>query len=102
MTTVAQRPWIANIKPIAKDDLAGDLIAPGYSMFGLVWINRERLSGAPCFYGSRVPIQNLFDYSESGQILDEFLADFQGITREQASGILEFARLGLLAELPKA
>jgi len=70
MVTVAQRPWIANLQPVGKDDLLGDLITSEHPMFGLVWINPDRLGGTACFYGSRVPIQNLFDYLESGQTLD--------------------------------
>lgn len=102
MSTVADQPWARHIKPVSAEHLAGDQIQRGHPLFGLVWINRQRMSGAPCFYASRVPIQTLFDYLESGQTLDEFLEDFEGISREQAVGVLEMARAGLLAELPKA
>jgi uncharacterized protein (DUF433 family) len=90
-----------NIKPIEPELLAGDLIQPGHPLFGTVWINRERMSGAPCFYGTRVPIQNLFDYLEGGDPMSEFLDGFPGVTREQAVAVLELASTGLLAELPK-
>jgi uncharacterized protein (DUF433 family) len=102
MPTLIGQPWAKNIKPVAPEHLAGDLIQRSDPLFGLIWINRERVSGAPCFYASRVPIQNLFDYLEGDHTLDEFLNDFDGITREQATGVLELARSGLLAELPKA
>ena len=36
----------------------------------------EIMSGAVCFKGSRVPVQNLFDYLEGASTLDEFLEDF--------------------------
>jgi uncharacterized protein (DUF433 family) len=65
---------------------------------GLIWTDPERMSGTPCFYGSRVPIKNLFDYLEGGESLDSFLLDFEGVTREQAKGVLELARKGLLEE----
>jgi uncharacterized protein (DUF433 family) len=102
MTATVERPWAGSIKPVAQEDLVGDLIQPGHALFGLIWINRERVSGAPCFYASRVPIQHLFDYLEAGHTLDEFLADFDGITREQAAGVIALARRDLLGELPKA
>jgi uncharacterized protein (DUF433 family) len=102
MTAIAERRWSQHIKPLSPEDLAGDLIPPDHPLFGLIWINRERVSGAPCFYASRVPINNLFDYLESGHALAEFLEDFEGVTREQATGVLELAREGLLGELPKA
>jgi len=102
MAVIAEGNWGKHIKPLDPEDLAGDMIQPGHPLFGLVWINRDRLSGAPCFYASRVPIKNLFDYLESGHTLDEFADDFEGVTREQAAGILDLARRGLLEELPKA
>ncbi len=92
---------VSPAKPLTNDALEGDLIQPGHPFFGMVWINRERVSGAPCFAGTRVPIQNLFDYLESGYTLDQFLEDFDGVTRDQALGVMEAARAGLLAELPK-
>jgi uncharacterized protein (DUF433 family) len=98
---VVDRPLIKHIKPVAPELLAGDLIPQGHSLFGLIWINPERVSGAPCFYGTRVPIKNLFDYIEGGHTLNDFLEGFPGVTREQAIAVLELAQSGLLAELPK-
>jgi hypothetical protein len=40
---------------------------------GVIWIHPDRVSGAPCFAKTRVPVQNLFDYLESGARLEEFL-----------------------------
>ncbi len=79
----------ASVRTLTPDDLRGDLIQPGDALFGLVWINRERMSGTPCFAGTRVPLKNLFDYLEDGYTLDHFLSDFEGVTREQAVGIIE-------------
>ena len=73
----------------------------GSSMFGLVWINRDRVSGTPCFYGTRVPIKTLFDSLAAGQTLEQFLDDFEGVSREQAEAILELAGSHLLDDLPK-
>ena len=66
---------------------------------GVIWIHPERVSGAPCFINTRVPIQNLFDYLEGGEPLDEFLEGFPPITREQAIKVLELARTGLFNSL---
>ncbi len=68
-------------------------------MFGLIWINRERVSGAPCFFASRVPVKTLFDCLAAGETLEDFLDGFEGVTREQALGVLELAASGLLNEL---
>jgi uncharacterized protein (DUF433 family) len=66
---------------------------------GVIWIHPERVSGAPCFVKTRVPIQNLFDYLESGAPLEEFLIGFRSITRDQAIKVLELARTGLFDSL---
>ena len=57
----------------------------------LIWINPERVSGVPCFAGTRVPVKHLWDYLEAGEPLEEFLEGFPGVTREQAIGVLEMA-----------
>lgn len=31
-----------------------------------VWIDPDRMSGVPCFYGTRVPVESLFTNLESG------------------------------------
>lgn len=60
------------------------------------WVSADRLSGAPCFTGSRVPIKALFDYLEGGDSLDTFLEDFEGITRQQALSALYYGKARLL------
>ena len=87
------------IKPIEPEHLVGDLIQPGHPLFGLIWINRERVSGTPCFYASRVPGITLFHCLAGGYTLDEFLNDFEGVTREQALGVLDLATRGLIGKL---
>jgi uncharacterized protein (DUF433 family) len=44
----------------------------------------ERVSGAPVFVDTRVPVAILVDHLTRGSTLDEFLDDFPGVTREQA------------------
>lgn len=67
----------------------------------VVWCDPERLSGTPCFQGTRVPIKNLYDYLEAGDTLDVFLEDFPGVMREQAIAALEFGKERLLDECVK-
>jgi uncharacterized protein (DUF433 family) len=57
----------------------------------------EKLGGTPVFYGTRVPIQNLFDCLGGGETLDEFLEQFPTVTREQALRVLEASKQSLLA-----
>jgi uncharacterized protein (DUF433 family) len=54
-------------------------------------IDNEILSGNPVFKGTRVPIQTLFDHLEKGIALDEFLADFPTVSKEQTIVVIEIA-----------
>jgi uncharacterized protein (DUF433 family) len=49
------------------------------------------LSGALVFAGTRVPIQALIDYLEGGETIDDFLAGFPTVKREQVIAFLEEA-----------
>lgn len=52
----------------------------------------EVMGGAPVFCGTRVPVQTLLDYIEAGDTIDEFLAGFPMVTREQVIAFLEDAK----------
>ena len=58
----------------------------------------EVLGGCPVFRGTRVLVQTLLDYLEAGERLDDFLADFPTVSREQAIAVLEAARKALLGD----
>jgi uncharacterized protein (DUF433 family) len=58
----------------------------------LISVDPQVQGGVPVFSGTRVPVKNLFDYLESGDTLDEFLADFPSVAREVAVAVLEQAR----------
>lgn len=64
----------------------------------LIWINPDRMSGAPCFFKTRLPIDSLFDNLEDGVSLDEWLDAFPDISREHAQAVLEHAKNSMLAE----
>lgn len=57
----------------------------------------EIMGGAPCFLGTRVPVDSLFDYLEAGDSLDEFLDNFPSVSREAAIAALEEAKALLTA-----
>ena len=54
-----------------------------------ITVDREIMSGAPVFTGTRVPVSALIDNLEAGVSLDEFLENFPTVTREQAIKVLE-------------
>jgi uncharacterized protein (DUF433 family) len=58
----------------------------------VIWVDPERMSGIPCFTGTRVPVQALLDHLEGGSTLDDFLDGFPSVKREQAVAFLEMAK----------
>ena len=55
-------------------------------------IDPEILGGTPVFFGTRVPIKNLFDYLETGDSIEVFLEDFDGVTKDQVIKVLEMSQ----------
>jgi uncharacterized protein (DUF433 family) len=68
---------------------------------GLVMSNPGILGGTPVFSGTRLPVQSLFDYLADGLSLDYFLETFEGVTREQAAGVLRYGGERIAAELAR-
>ena len=68
----------------------------------LIESDPEKVSGMPVFFGTRVPIKNLFDCLEAGESLDEFLDQFPTVTREQVLSVLELSKERLLTEYESA
>jgi uncharacterized protein (DUF433 family) len=57
------------------------------------------MGGTAVFSGTRVPVQTLLDYLESGESIDDFLAGFPSVSREQVVEFLEQAKDRLVAAL---
>ena len=55
----------------------------------------EKVSGAWVFRGTRVPVKALFENIEDGATVDEFLAWFPGVGRDQVEAVLAFAEQNL-------
>jgi len=58
----------------------------------IINIDTDILSGTPVFYGTRVPIENLFDYLKTGETVYDFLQDFNSVKFEQVVGVLEMSK----------
>jgi uncharacterized protein (DUF433 family) len=54
-----------------------------------------RVSGAWVFKGTRLPVRTLFGNLEAGATVDDFLAWYEGVTREQALDVLRHAERSL-------
>jgi len=61
-------------------------------------IDPEIMHGTPCFTGTRVPIQNFFDYLEEGSSVDDFMLDFPTVSRDQIIALIELAKSRLIPD----
>jgi uncharacterized protein (DUF433 family) len=52
----------------------------------------EIMGGSAVFHGTRVPVQTLLDCLEAGESIDDFLAGFPSVPREQVIAFLEEAK----------
>ena len=55
-------------------------------------VDTDILGGTPVFYGTRVPVKNLFDYLETGETVKDFLQDFDSVQPYQAARVLEMSK----------
>jgi len=60
---------------------------------GMIHANPEIMGGTPVFVGTRVPLQNLIDYLEGGESVEDFLEAFPTVKREQAIAVIEAGKL---------
>ena len=66
--------------------------------YGAINIDPETMGGTPVFSGTRVPVQSLFDYIETGETLDEFLENFPSVKKELAIEVLAMASKTITSE----
>jgi uncharacterized protein (DUF433 family) len=66
--------------------------------YGAINIDPETMGGTPVFTGTRVPVQALFDYIETGETLDEFLENFPSVKKDLAIQVLQMAEKSITTE----
>jgi len=54
-----------------------------------------RVSGAWIFRGTRIPVSAAFENLEDGLTIDEVVALYEGLTRDQVKAVLEFTAQSL-------
>ena len=62
----------------------------------IVHSDPEIMGGTPVFVGTRVPLQNLVDYLEGGESIEDFLDAFPTVKREQAIAVIDAGKLAVL------
>lgn len=63
-----------------------------------ITVDPEILGGIPVFTGTRVPVQNLFDYLEAAESIADFTGNFPDVAREQAIAVLAASKTSILRE----
>ena len=58
----------------------------------VISIDPEVMHGTPCFTGTRIPVQTLVDFLETGESIDDFLAVYPSIPRQQVLTFLELSK----------
>ncbi len=62
------------------------------ALAGVVTIDKEVLHGTPCFASTRVPVQTLIDFLETGETIDDFLSVYPSIPKQHVFAFLELSR----------
>ena len=64
-----------------------------------ITIDNEIMHATPCFTGTRVPDQTLIDFLETGESVDDFLAVYPSISRNQVHTFLELGQALTIEQL---
>lgn len=81
---------------MAVSNPATEIADPPLPIEQVVWQDSERMSGVPCFRGSRVPVVTLFDYLEARDSTLAFLDNFLGVSNDQVIRALYYGKSRLL------
>jgi uncharacterized protein (DUF433 family) len=65
----------------------------------IIHADPEILGGTPVFIGTRVSVHALMDFLERGDSIEDFLANYPGVSREQVVAFLEQASQPLVATI---
>jgi uncharacterized protein (DUF433 family) len=61
------------------------------ALASVIAIDKEIMHGTPCFTGTRVPVQTLIDFLETGETIDDFLSVYPSILRRQVDALLDLS-----------
>lgn len=85
---------------LSPESRSAEIVPASDPRAGIISANYARVSGTPCFAGTRVPIRNLWDYLEDGDNIAEFLDGFPGVSQAQVLAVLRLACDKILEGLP--
>jgi len=65
-------------------------------LHGIIHSDPQIMGGTPVFVGTRVPLENLIDYLEGGESVEDFLGAFPTVKREQVIAVIEAGKIKML------
>ena len=71
-------------------------IRPTMTIEEAIWVDPERMSGEPCFRGTRVPVAMLFEWLAGGVVIEEFIDEFGFESRDAIDAVLAHAALAVI------
>jgi uncharacterized protein (DUF433 family) len=82
-------------KKLAEGETAGTIAALDWSQCPSVESVPGKVSGAWVFKNTRMPVSVVFENLEDWVTIDEIVALYDGLTREQVQAVLDFAARSL-------
>ena len=64
------------------------------ALASVITIDKEIMHGTPCFTGTRVAVQTLIDFLETGETIDDFLGVYPSMSRGQVDAFLHLSPRG--------
>ena len=58
----------------------------------VVTVDADIMHGTACFANTRIPVQTLIDFLETGESVDDFLSVYPSVPRRQVFSFLELSR----------
>jgi uncharacterized protein (DUF433 family) len=55
-------------------------------------VDKDIMHGTACFANTRIPVQTLIDFLETGESVDDFLSVYPSVPRRQVFSFLELTR----------
>lgn len=68
----------------------------------LLWQDPDRMSGAVCFFGTRIRVEDFYSWLKSGGNVDDFLESFPSVSEEMIQEVLRLNQLDLDKHLEAA
>ena len=62
------------------------------ALANVISVDPEVMHGTACFAGTRVPVQTLVDFLETGESVEDFLAVYPYIPRSQIHAFLDLSK----------